>query len=154
MVDAEDWTKLTATYPKHPLSEVVPNHESLTKLKEHRLNMEKLDVKGKKDAQDAKIAAIKKLSFKDYYQPHDYVLNPRYTATWQRREEEVRNHRIEKGLLPEGECHNKEKLPDPTTNWVDNPKFVSKSLLVERRADELLNDQKKFEPFFETHING
>lgn len=64
------------------------------------------------------------------------------------------NHRIEKGLLPEGECHNKDKLPDPTTNWVDNPKFVSKSLLVEKRADELMNDQKKFEPFFETHING
>jgi hypothetical protein len=46
-------------------------------------------------------------------------------------EEAKRNHRIEKGLTAISECHNKEKLQDPSTKWVDNPKLVSKSLLVD-----------------------
>ena len=41
---------------------------------------EKLDIKGKKDDKDKKIASIKNMSFKDYYRPQEYVANPVYTS--------------------------------------------------------------------------
>ena len=123
------------------MSENVPNFETATSLKETRRNTEKADVRAKKAANAAKVAKAKSLNFKDYYQPQEYVANPRYTATWQMKEEAKRNHRIEKGLLENPGCHNKEKLPDPTTKWVDNPKIHAKSLLTENRRLDHLKDQ-------------
>lgn len=71
-----------ATYPKHELSDIKPNHETGNKLKEHRKNVEKQDIRSKKNANEKKILDIKSLTFKDYYQPQEYVANPRYNATW------------------------------------------------------------------------
>lgn len=67
MVDAEDFADVTATYPKHPMCDVVPDHANQTELIEHRKHVEREDIKAKKGARDAKVAHLQKVQFKDYY---------------------------------------------------------------------------------------
>ena len=69
MVDADDYSKVTGTYPDHPLGQTGPKFGTATELLDYRKSMEKLDIKGKKDKADSTFAEIKGLSFKDYYQP-------------------------------------------------------------------------------------
>ena len=64
------------------MSEVVANHETVTNMKESRKNNEKADIRAKKAFNDARVAKAKSLNFKDYYQPQEYVANPRYTSTF------------------------------------------------------------------------
>jgi len=67
MIDAEDFQGVTATYPKHPLSDIKPSHITATQLIEHRKEIEKLDIGKKKAERDAKVAHLQKVQFKDYY---------------------------------------------------------------------------------------
>lgn len=154
MVDADDYSKVTGTYPEHPIHSHRPKFGTSTELKDHRKSVEKLDIKGKKDANDAKIASIKTKTFKDYYQPQEYVPNPRYTATWQKTAEQKLNTRAEHGLKPIPDEVNHAKLPNPSLYWVDKPLVVSKSLLVEKKKQDHLRDQQKFEKNFESHVDG
>jgi hypothetical protein len=67
IVDGEDYTKVTDTYPKHPLSKVSPKHETVSNMIEQRRNLEKGDIRSKKAFNDARVAKAKSLNFKDYY---------------------------------------------------------------------------------------
>ena len=69
MVDAEDFSGVTDTYPKHPMSEYQPPLKTQAELTQHRHMLEKADLKQKKDVQDTKIAHLQKVQFKDYYKP-------------------------------------------------------------------------------------
>ena len=53
MVDAEDFRAVTDTYPKHPISDYAPINKTKTELIQHRHNLEKQDIKKKKDHRDA-----------------------------------------------------------------------------------------------------
>ena len=69
MVDADDYSKVTGTYPEHELHAANPKFATATMLKDHRRSVEYMDIKGKKEANDNKLSGIKNTSFKDYYQP-------------------------------------------------------------------------------------
>lgn len=126
----------------------------MSDLKKHRLDLEKADIKQKKDAKDQKMQSIKNVSFKDYYQPQEYVANPKYNATWQMRAEEKRTKRRNIGLLEESNEINGEKLPDPSVKWVDKPLVSSKTVLVDKRRQNILDDQGHWGSKFETHRDG
>ena len=49
MVDAEDFRAVTDTYPKHPMSDYIPLNKTQTELLQYRHNLEKQDIKKKKD---------------------------------------------------------------------------------------------------------
>lgn len=84
---------------------------------------------------------LQKVQFKDYYQPQEYVANPKYTALWQKYEEERAKKRVENGLNQTTCDHNPEKLPDPTMKWIDR----ADTNLKERRKKELLTELMKVE---------
>ena len=65
-----------------------PEVKTQTDLIGKRKLQEKIDIKRKKDARDAKVAHLQKIQFKDYYKPQEYNEKPKYTATWQKKEEE------------------------------------------------------------------
>ena len=67
IIEADDYREITGTYPQFPLSEYQPPVGTNRDLQKHRLNLEKADIKQKKDAKEAKMSAIKNVSFKDYY---------------------------------------------------------------------------------------
>lgn len=73
MVDADDYSKVTGTYPEHPIHGSHPKFQTATMLKDHRKSIEKMDIKSKKEGNDNKLAGIKNNSFKDYYKPQEYV---------------------------------------------------------------------------------
>ena len=132
---------MTDTYPKHPMSKNKPEIKTQTELIDYRRAQERDDIRAKKNAKDAEVAKIQKATFKDYYQPQEYVENPRYTATWQKVEEERRNKRKERSLNEINIDINPEKLPDPTIKWVEKPSVYARSLLVEKRKKDNLDDQ-------------
>ena len=83
VVDAEDYSGVTGTYPTHPMANVNSLCKTSTELKELRYKNEKSDIKGKKDVMDKALeVASVKVKYKDYYQPQEFVTNPKYTATW------------------------------------------------------------------------
>ena len=67
--------------------------------------------------------------------------NPRYTATWQKVKEELRSKKKERNLNEINIDINPEKLPDPTIKWVEKPSVYARSLLVEKRKKDNLDDQ-------------
>lgn len=69
MVDAEDFRAVTDTYPKHPMSDYIPLNKTQTELLQYRHNLEKQDIKKKKDQRDSQVAHLQRIQFKDYYQP-------------------------------------------------------------------------------------
>lgn len=79
---------------------------------------------------DGKVAHLQNVGFKAYYQPQEYVENPKFTATWQKAEVERKNVRKERGLNDVYIDINPEKLPDPTIKWVDKPNVFAQSLLI------------------------
>jgi len=82
VVDAEDYLDVVKTYPRHPMSDVVPLAHTMTELKAQRKDVEKIDIKKKKDDRDSRVAHLQKVQFKDYYRPQEFVEQPKYTATW------------------------------------------------------------------------
>jgi hypothetical protein len=152
----DDYEKVTKTYPDHPDKAIVPKYETQTELLADRKLQEKLDIKGKKDAKDAKVASIKNISFKDYYRPADYVAQPQYTSIVQKKAEDKRNKRARPGigLTETFKDINSGKLPDPGLGWVQDPAIPTKALLADHRRQDTLDDQEKFGKMFATHVGG
>ena len=81
-VDAEDFLPVTGTYPKHPLSENVPNVKTTVELTDQRKKAYKDDVL-RKQAEFA--SHCKKIApFVSKIPDEGYVANPKYTSIKQR----------------------------------------------------------------------
>ena len=106
----------------------------------HRRAVEREDIRGKKNAKDTQVAELQKATFKDYYQPQEFVENPKYTATWQKLDEDRRIKRAERGLNAHSIDINPEKLPDPTIKWINKPTVYARSLLFDKRKRDNLDD--------------
>ena len=62
--------------------------KTCTELLAYRKGIEKEDIRKKKTTRDEKVAHLQKIQFKDYYVPDEFVENPKYTATWQKLEDQ------------------------------------------------------------------
>jgi len=151
MVDAEDFRAVTDTYPKHPLSDIKPAHKTQVALKHHRHAVEKADLKQKKDAQDSKVAHLQKVQFKDYYQPQEFVQNPRYNATWEMKEDDRKMWRARNGLASDNIDVNPEALKAPSLKWIDKQ---DKTGLREKKRADLIKELQKCEANFDHHLDG
>ena len=100
------------------------------------------------------MAHLQNIGFKSYYQPQEFVENPKYTATWQKAADEKKACREDRGLTETFVDINPEKLVDPTIKWIDKPNVYAQSLLFQKRKKDNLDDQQKFEKNFETHVDG
>ena len=100
-VDCEDFLPVTATYPEHPLSKVVPNHKNLQRLKEKRAADYKTDVlfKEARMEEQKRNVTIPISRIPD----EGYCANPKYTSINQKIAEEKRNARTKVGLTEETE---------------------------------------------------
>ena len=110
MVDAEDFSAVTGTYPTHPDTEIVPVLKTNTELKAYRHKVEAHDIKCKKDAIDSKTKHLQNVQFKDYYIPQDFVEKPKYNAIWEKKEDELKAWRQRNGLNAVNIDTNPEKL--------------------------------------------
>ena len=97
MIDADDYAPVTGTYPHMP-HEIVPKATTMTELKTIRHEVEKKDIKSKKDAKDQAMAKAKEISFKDYYRPQEFVEQPTFNATWEKKAALKRKQRHSVGL--------------------------------------------------------
>ena len=61
IVDAEDYLDVVKTYPKHPISGIEPHAKTMAELKVQRKEIEKNDIKQKKDARDSRVAHLQKV---------------------------------------------------------------------------------------------
>ena len=64
---------------------------------------------------DQKMAELQNIGYKSYYQPQEYVENPKYTATWQMTDEERKQKRKAGELNEIFVDINPEKLPEVDT---------------------------------------
>ena len=151
MIDAEDFRAVTDTYPRHPMSDIKPVCKTQTELMAHRNNLEKHDIGKKKADRDSRVAHLQKIQFKDYYQPQEYVANPKYTSITQRKSDDNKFNRARGGLNSTNIDTNPEKLEDPGIKWVTDPK---KENLVSKRKADLIKELQKVEGNFETHVQG
>ena len=144
IIDAEDFSPLTGTYPPHPLSEVVPPHgvKTLSELKDYRLNETKKEINEK----------IKKWEEKNppHFVSEQIPVNktkPLYSSMGEIRDKNHRDARIKVGLA-EKENDIKITDKDPTLQYVYNPKHKTYNDVKEEMHQEdiesikLLNSRK------------
>jgi hypothetical protein len=55
-----------------------------TELKNHRKNQEATDIRGKVSDRADVEAQLRKVHFKDYYIPQEFVEKPKYNAMWEK----------------------------------------------------------------------
>ena len=81
-VDAEDFLPVTATYPKHPITEHVPNHQNLQGLKDQRGAAYKSDVMKKMAEFESHVKIVKPTISR--IPDEGYVATPQYTSIHQK----------------------------------------------------------------------
>lgn len=84
IVDSDDFQAVATTYPPHPLGEFKPALKTQTELKNHRKNSEATDIRGKVSDRAEVEAQLRKVHFKDYYIPQEFVEKPKYNAMWEK----------------------------------------------------------------------
>lgn len=57
-VDGDDFLGVTSTYPKHPMSDLIPNCNTKTELIDMRKAYEREDIREKKTAMDTKMSGL------------------------------------------------------------------------------------------------
>lgn len=154
IVDSDDFQNVAVTYPPHPIGEFKPALKTQTELQNHRKLLEQQDIRGKVSNRGALEDDLRKVHFKDYYIPQEFVEKPKYNATWEKHEEEAIKTRVDAGLLPKMADHNPDKLPDPSLTWVYNPEVNSKTMLIKKRKEDNLKEQSKFEKNVGSWVDG
>lgn len=138
IIDLENFLPLEETYPRHPLKDVVPYHNSrselLNKRKEETKKVieEKTDLWEKHNPSQVYQEQVKRASSQ----------KPKHTSIRQIKEEQLIKARAEANLLKERtEIKIVEK--DPTLKYVDNPEVKTKADLKERLRKENFELSKK-----------
>lgn len=87
-------------------------------------------------------AHLKKIQFKDYYVPQEYVANPKYTSIDQINSDYAKFTRTRGSLLPLRSEINLDSLPEPGLKWMEKG-AVGK--FQDRMKDKLINELKQCE---------
>jgi hypothetical protein len=119
-VDCEDFLPVTATYPEHPLSKIVPKNKNVQDLKDQRKASLVKDVAEKSAAFGARIQ--KPVPLIARIPDEGYVANPTRTSVKQRDSEDKRNARTKAGLTEHTE-YPKEVAGEIGLSWSHNPQF-------------------------------
>ncbi len=131
ILDLENYLPLQDTYPRHPLSDIVPDHKSLTELKQNRLDKSKKEINEKIHLWEKHNP---KQIVKDYSNKKATNM-PTFTSTKQIKEAKNQTEREAIGLnkvISDIKVTDK----DPTLNYVYNPEVKTKADIKERLRKE------------------
>ena len=142
-IEAEDFLPIRDTYPKHPISDIIPRCATFTELNHLRKkeNIEKLNEKMRE------IEKIKheKLS-KNIENVNNYNIPktiPKYTSMTQIRADKIKEQRVKCGLDPiTSDNRNNTKNP-PSLEYIYNPKHKTKREIDVDRHKENYSESKK-----------
>ena len=141
-IDAEDFLPVTETYPKHPITEIVPHCATLTELKNLR---KKENVKNIND----KMAEWERTHPTRFYSgqivgdSNKPKKPPKFTSVTQIKAEKDRNNRIKCGLNPETTDNRNNTKKPPSLEYVYNPKHKTKREIEEDFHKENFSESKK-----------
>ena len=136
--DADDFSKVQDTYPKHPLTTQEPYHKTLTELKHVRRKKDKEKLEYDKQKWDEKHPSSVSRPF---ILSEFFVDNPKHTSMQQIKAEIKREARRKANLKEEPDFSVDDKLP-PTLKYIETPKAKNKSHLVDIRKKANLTELK------------
>ena len=141
-IDAEDFLPIRDTYPKHPITEIIPHCATFTELKNLR---KQENIKNIND----KLIEWEKTHPTRFYtgeivgDSNKPKKPPKFSSVSQIKAEKDRNNRIKCGLNPETtDIRNNIKNP-PSLEYVYNPKHKTKGEIEEDFHKENLSESKK-----------
>ena len=141
-IDAEDFLPVTDTYPKHPISEIIPHCATFTELKNLR---KKENIKNIND----KMVEWEKTHPTRFYSSqiegdsNKPKIPPKYTSVNQIKAEKDRNHRIKAGLNPEPTDNRNNTKNPPSLEYIYNPKHKTKGEIDDDFHKENFSESKK-----------
>ena len=136
--DADDFSKVTDTYPKHPASAIKPMHKTLTELKELR------QIKNRDKLEKDKIAWDEKHPSsvtRPFILNEFLVAKPKHTTISQIKAELKKAARAKANLKEEPDFSVSDK-PAPSLEYIVTPAAINKTHLDELRKANNLTDLK------------
>jgi hypothetical protein len=139
ILQGDDFMPIKDTYPSHPLSSKIPNHESLQKLKESRKLSTKLEVEVKMrkwEEANPTVLVSEPLNINMEYKP-------KYNSVKEKKQEAHRLARIECGLTEIEEDVDKRNNKELSLDYVKNPKFKTRADLKNQYRKEIMEQLNK-----------
>ena len=141
-IDAEDFLPIRDTYPKHPMTEVIPHCATFTELK----NLRKQE--NIKNINDKMVEWEKKHPTRFYGKEIEgdsniSKISPKFTSVNQIKAEKDRNNRIKCGLNPETTDNRNNTKKPPSLEYIYNPKHKTKGEIDEDFHKENFSESKK-----------
>eukprot|EP00742_Colponemidia_sp_Colp-10_P005843 GILJ01006250.1.p1 GENE.GILJ01006250.1~~GILJ01006250.1.p1 ORF type:complete len:662 (-),score=69.28 GILJ01006250.1:97-2082(-) len=136
---ADDYTELTETYPRHPMSDTVPSHSTRTDLLEDRKSKCVQEIQDKTASWDA----LHPQMLEDrYVQREDWVPCPRHPTQSAKVAEANMQARVAAGLESKTTDINAHRPHTPTLNWNTSPTHNSRLELLQARKQQLQTDME------------
>ena len=141
-IDAEDFLPITDTYPKHPITEIIPHCATFTELKKIR-KQENIKNINDKMVEWEKTHPTRFYSGQLEGDSNKSKNPPKFTSVTQIKEEKDRNNRIKCGLNPETTDNRNNTINPPSLEYIYNPKHKTKGEIEEDFHKENFSESKK-----------
>ena len=141
-IDAEDFLPIRDTYPKHPMTEIIPHCATFTELKNMRKqeNIKNINDKMTKWEKTHPTRFYSDQMIGDSNKPK---IPPKFTSVTQIKAERDRNNRIKCGLNPEATDNRNNTIKPPSLEYVYNPKHKTKGEIDDDFHKENFSESKK-----------
>ena len=142
-IEAEDFLPIRDTYPKHPISDIIPKCATFTDLKKLRKKENIEDMNHKMiELEKAKNEKITR-NFENLTDNNIHKSQPKYTSMKQIKEEQKRNQRQKCGLNPETTDNRSNTINPPSLEYIYNPKHKTKKEVEDDYHKENFSESKK-----------
>ena len=141
-IDAEDFLPIADTYPKHPITEIIPHCATFTELKKIR-KQENIKNINDKMVEWEKTHPTRFYSGQLEGDSNKPKKPPKFTSVTQIKEEKDRNNRIKCGLNPETTDNRNNTIKPPSLEYIYNPKHKTKGEIEEDFHKENFSESKK-----------
>ena len=142
-IEAEDFLPIRDTYPKHPISDIIPKCATFTDLKKLRKKENIEDMNHKMiELEKAKNEKITR-NFENLTDNNIHKSQPKYTSMKQIKEEQKRNQRQKCGLNPETSDNRNNTINPPSLEYIYNPKHKTKKEVKDDYHKENFSESKK-----------
>ena len=142
-IEAEDFLPIRDTYPKHPMSDIIPKCATFTDLKNLRKQNNIKDMNEKM----IELEKIKKEKLSKNYEnmkTEDLPKKkPKYTSVNQIKEEKIKQERIKCGLSPHTSDNRNNTINPPSLEYIYNPKHKTKKEIDDDYHKENFSESKK-----------
>ena len=142
-IEAEDFLPIRETYPKHPLSDIMPKCATFTDLKNLRKKNNIKEMNNKmKDLEKIKVEKLSKFT-ENINVKNLLKKEPKYTSMSQIRAEKKKQQREKCGLEPLTSDNRNNVINPPSLEYVYNPKHKTKKEIEDDYHKENFSESKK-----------